>query len=228
MLQIPSDAPVTDWRRRDTEVNEVTLKDGYGHVHTVYLPFPRAAALFLNQSRLAHERALALRQQLLDTPPPDGVALTSRAYEYLEQLMVSALLAETSIEAFTNTAIPEDYEHVVPTNEKTPTGRHTKEYIEEHYCLDDKLKKVLPRALHKDTPTKNPKLWQAYKKLKKLRNESIVHSKSDARLDGTMWRELLQPMPKDSPKIAYEMIRWFVDAKADHWVNRCPFWQEKD
>lgn len=223
MAHLSSGISVVDWRQRDPDLNEVTLKNKHGSDHTLNLPFPRASALCLNQSHIAYKRALSLRQKLLDTPPLNGTALTALAYDYLEQLMVSALFASTSIEAFSNTAIPDSYQHC--TKNKKPDG---KEYIQRRYSLDRKLSSVLPTALVKPDPSKTDSIWDPYLKLKDFRDEKVVHSKSNPRQSGKMWRELLTEIPLDFPKIAHDMIRWFIGDDPAHWINRCPFWQEED
>ena len=75
--------------------------------------------------------------------------------------MVSAMLAITSIEAFCNTSIPDNYQH--PTNRKSPDG---KAWIEEHYGLDRKLKEVLPSALKKPNPSNTDDILKPYERLK--------------------------------------------------------------
>ena len=106
MLQIPSHAAVTDWRRRDTELDEVAERVWS---RPSGLPsIPSGQRLFPEPISSSPRELLRCDSNCWILHRPDGVVLTSRAgYHILEQLMVSAMLAITSsIQAFCNTSIP--------------------------------------------------------------------------------------------------------------------------
>jgi hypothetical protein len=140
----------------------------------------------------------------------------------------SALFALTAIEAYANTAIPDGYTLPAAYQQKWRTDKREahltdKEWIECHLGLDKKLRLILPDVLGKLPPAETTDIWKDYEDLKAFRDDRIVHGKTADRIAAEKWRELFEPPPRNFADVAKRIIANFVDEKADHWVNNCPF-----
>lgn len=193
---------------------------------------PSAPALFLSQSHKAFQRASQIHPFLLDLTPSDQLARSTIIFDYLEEILASIVFAYTAIEAFANEMIPEDfvYEH----EEETDSGlyvvrQHSRDWIEQHIGLSEKLIRVLPEVTGKPSP-KGSVVWEGFVHLRRLRNRIVhlkkkdrVRSKGDDLYPDSIWKDLLDPQQRNYPEIAKDMILHFKEKESTHWLRYCPF-----
>jgi hypothetical protein len=185
---------------------------------TVEFNAPSVAALCLSIARKAYRDALDRKKSLCACK--DAQALDALAYDYLESVMVSVMFSETAIEAFANAII----------GQSDAIGRRyeAETNIEkvERKKLDEKLKKILPDLIPGSITPKA--LWTKYEAMKQLRNDWVVHAKTEwmekggtlNRYSKEFWNKLLSAdMPENYPETAETMMKWFV-GNLDCWLNR--------
>jgi hypothetical protein len=192
----------------------------------VGISIPNATALFLGQSKTHHEKAEYWMKKCIANKDKAGHLPDGQAFAFLENIMAAVVFAYTSLEAFVNEEVPDDY--IYEAVEKNCTRSFVKEQIERSLNLNTKLGDVLPQVLKVTTP-KGGTLWNDYDKLQNLRDR-IIHMKTkdrDSRGEDTssIWNALLcDPLP-ETYKTAKQLMKYFFDAKRDtpRWFEKCLF-----
>lgn len=207
----------------------VTLTTSVKHLNQpLHFGEPSATALFLSQSHKAYIEAIRLHPYQGNKAPHTGAGNTATIYDYLELIMSSVISSFTSLEAFANEEIPEEFIYEDTTKGEVIVAR-SKEWIEKHLSLDEKLASLLPNILEKDSP-KGLKIWEDYVHLRRLRHR-IIHLKSADRtvsnieeeFPDSIWSELLNPVQRKYPAIAKALILHFHNSSQHHWLKYCPF-----
>ncbi|KIR18125.1 hypothetical protein PFLU4_15140 [Pseudomonas fluorescens] len=193
------------------------------------IPLPNATALLLNSSALAFIAARAIRDRSgIDKTLHVEVNFPSDedTFDYVENMIESIVLAFTALEAFVNETIPSDYFYARHHRSDVVLEATSKETIERHTSLDEKLTSVLPEILQCSSP-KGGRSWQGYKQLKSVRDR-IIHMKTDDRRSSgpetnTVWQAIiLTPAPHLSAKA---VIDHFVSVMKEtpSWHKRFPY-----
>ena len=178
------------------------------------IPLPNATAAMLNASANAYNNAKAIRASSeIDKSIRHDVSFTSEkdAIDYMERMMESIVLAFSAIEAFANESIPSDFVYARHKRSEILLEAASKETIERHVLIDEKLSQVLPEILSCNTP-KGTRCWESYKLLKNVRDR-IIHLKTEDRKSSgpeidTVWKAIVTvPAPH---LIAKELIDYFV------------------
>lgn len=190
------------------------------------IPLPNASALLLNSAAAAFVAARKIRDQSgIDKTLHSEVNFSSDedAFDYIERMIESILMAFTALEAFANEAIPADYFYACHHRSEVVLEASSKQTIERHTSLDEKLTNVLPEVLKCSSP-KGGRCWHGYTKLKRARDR-IVHMKTeDRRSSGseidTVWKAIvLAPAPHIAAKA---VIDYFVKN-----MEEKPYWHSK-
>lgn len=193
------------------------------------IPLPNASALLLNSSALAFVSAREIRglSGIDKTLHKEVNFPTDKdAFDYIEKMIESIVLAFTAIEAFANEAIPADYFYARHGKSEIILEAANKKTIERFTSLDEKLTEVLPEFLCCPSP-KGRRCWQGYKQLKNIRDR-IIHMKTeDRRSSGpeidTVWKAIiLTPEPHLSAK---KIIEYFINSMQEkpHWHHNFPY-----
>lgn len=175
---------------------------------------PNATALCISSSIRAWKSAKKIRAEskIDKTLKKDAFFATNKdAFDYLERVMESVVMAFTALEAFVNENIPDDYKYHTNRKKDLTLEVMDKTKIERWLSLDEKLSKVLPDALDIDSP-KSHKSWSGFKNLKKIRDR-IIHMKTiDRKSSGpdtvTLWGDLFKLQPPH--KQVKDLIDFFV------------------
>ena len=197
---------------------------------------PNAAALFLSMAqRLATEADRFLRERLragllrdADGQTIVGDGIEAGFFECLENLAGAVIFSYTSIEAFANESIPDDYQHEM----RRPDGRcievYDKQQAERHVALDVKLDSILPKVLGVPSP-KGTNPWQNFVALKRVRDRFIHLKTSDRtqprpeRVADSAWSMLVSPRVRASPVVAKALMLHYFPGKPPRWLAKCPF-----
>lgn len=137
-------------------------------------------------------------------------------YEYFEEITTCIIFAYIAVEAFTNAAIPEDFQQE-RFNDRKVKEIWSKENIERWLSTSQKVSEVLPIIL-KTSDIKKEDFWQQFKALEKLRND-IVHQKTienGTSLSSEMYVDLLSPEVFQKIKSAISVIKFFYDYDNAH------------
>lgn len=113
----------------------------------------------------------------------------SEYFDYFELIISALIFSYTSLEAFANICIPDDFEYHYKKKGKKEID--SKEHIERHYSLTKKFVKILPLIVQCPEPWKQ-NWWNNFIKLEQLRNE-IIHTKpstSEERYSKLLTREI--------------------------------------
>lgn len=165
------------------------------------LPVGNATALLLNASARAYNTARAIREASeIDRSLKGSVSFACEAdgFDYLERMIEAIVLAFTSIEAFANECIREDFTYPI-TRKDGEIEIAAKPEIERRVSLDEKLAVVLPGVLACSSP-KGSRCWEGYKQLNRARDRLIHMKTADRQSSGpekdTLWKVLcLTPAP---------------------------------
>lgn len=193
------------------------------------IPLPNASALLLNSSALAFIAARKIRDRSgIDKTLHHEVNFPSDedAFDYVEKMIESIVLAFTALEAFVNETIPSDYFYARHHRSDVVLEAASKQTIERHTSLDEKLTNVLPEILSCTSP-KGGRCWHGYKQLKNARDR-IIHMKTeDRRSSGsevdTVWKAIiLAPAPHIAAKT---VIDHFVSTMKEkpNWHQHFPY-----
>ncbi|RLL51172.1 hypothetical protein D8Y20_09920 [Mariprofundus sp. EBB-1] len=192
------------------------------------IALPNATALCLNISKRSWAKAKELRKDAkIDSSLRSEVSFESHsdAFDYIERVMESVVMAFTALEAFANEIIPDDYEYHSHRKSEIILETMNKTQIERWLSLDEKLTSILPEILELKSPKGNQS-WQGYQKLKKVRDRIIHMKKEDRRSSGpeipTLWHELFKV---GSPFVqAKDIIDYFIKAvePSPRWHNEYP------
>jgi len=193
---------------------------------TLAIALPNATALCLNMSKRSWAEAREIRiKAKIDSSLKSEVGFDSHseAFDYIERVMESIVMAFTALEAFVNEIIPDDYKYEAYRKSETILELMNKEQIERFLSLDEKLSTILPEVLSIKSP-KGIRCWQGYRKLKTVRDR-VIHMKNvDRRSSGpdipTLWHELFKV--KSPVFQAKDIIDYFVKAMDD-----CPRWHSE-
>lgn len=112
-------------------------------------------------------------------------------YNYFELIITSIIFAYTSLEAFANICIPNNYEYI--TDKAGVKTIYSKTAIERKFPLRDKFKEMLSPLLKISNIT-NEAWWHKFIKLEEIRNE-IIHTKgttSEERYSKLLTKEIFE------------------------------------
>ncbi|MDX5584719.1 MAG: hypothetical protein QNK20_07280 [Aureibaculum sp.] len=180
------------------------------------IALPNATALCISSSRRAWKKAKKIRDgSKIDKSIKKEVNFNSNteAFDYIERVMESVVMAFTALEAFVNENIPDTYKYHTKRKSEIILEVMDKNDIERWLSLDEKLSCVLPDA-HDISAPKNHRCWSDFKKLKNIRNRVIHMKQEDRRSSGpdviTLWNDIFKIEPPY--KQAKEVIDYFVKA----------------
>lgn len=101
--------------------------------------------------------------------------------DYIEIIHMCIVFGYTTIEAFANLSITDDYEYKVLVKNKGITELYDKNAIERWVSLSDKVKKIL-QDIYETKKIETTKFWTYFIKLEKYRH-NIIHQKSIEKTD---------------------------------------------
>ena len=194
----------------------------------ITIPIPNATALLLNAAARAFSEARAIRSRNnIDGTLIREVSMASDqdAFDYLERMIESIVLAFTALEAFINEYIPADFTHTRQGRDGLPETLD-KTAIERFMSIDEKLSAVLPAVLS-CASLKGSRIWNDYVQLRKVRDR-VVHMKfADRRSSGTevdtIWRAIfLTSAPHLTVKVVIDHFIKAMDSKPG-WHAKYPF-----
>jgi len=159
---------------------------------------PNATALCLNISKRSWQEAKEIRKaSKIDAISKSKPSFNSHSdsFDYIEKVMESVVMAYTSLEAFANEIIPDDYEYACNRKSKVILEIMDKKEIERWKSLDEKLKTIIPEVLEITSPA-GTACWQGYVNLKRIRDR-IIHMKNEDRKSSgidtpTLWHDLFK------------------------------------
>ncbi|NRB61423.1 MAG: hypothetical protein HRU40_00030 [Saprospiraceae bacterium] len=147
---------------------------------TLSLPVPNVTALYISHSEKAWNEFKALRtKHKIDTSLKKDITFNSDedAFNALESIATSVILAFTAIESFCNDSIP--FEHKVwhEKRSKIILEKSEKKEIERTFSTEKKLNDILPEIYGVDPPKGKSPIWVSYKNLKTCR-DALIHAKT--------------------------------------------------
>lgn len=139
-------------------------------------------------------------------------------FDYFELITTALIFAYSSIEAFTNSFIPDDYTFTRPNGTKVMD----KKYIERHFSLTEKLKTIFTDIYQTPNP-ENEAWWQSLSELQDLRDQTI-HTKqhySQTRYSKLLSQDIFATISIYKVIISY--YGEYIRIKDRHLVNDFPY-----
>ncbi|MDI9312285.1 MAG: hypothetical protein QM535_18895 [Limnohabitans sp.] len=124
-------------------------------------------------------------------------------FDYFELIIQAIIFSYTSLEAFANICIPNNYFH--KTEKEGIQTFYSKEAIEKKFPLRDKFKIILKNILQTPDVSKT-NWWNTFIKLEDLRNE-IIHSKPSK--SENRYSKLLEKEIFDQIKVHKKIIEYY-------------------
>ena len=153
----------------------------------------------------------------------------SHLFDTLEDLVATVVFSYSSIEVFTNSKIPENFQFTIDRHDGKCKETYNKEQTERFVNLDTKLDQVLPPICSVSSP-KGTVIWENYIWLKNLRDR-LIHLKSGdwrssapEELGGSLWSWLFSEKVLSAPNIAFELIRHYFpkENETPRWIKEYP------
>ena len=197
-----------------------------GKESSVDFGLPSGPALFLNLAKKGYIKIKDAEPAAMFYKWENAKVPTNHSslFDYFELFLSHVVFSFTAIEAFANEAIPDSYVH--EKLEKDGTKTMNKQEIERATNLDEKLHLVLPKALGISSP-KRTKLWQNYRKLKKMRDRIIHLKKVDRSPSGTenesVWGMMLRSHGEPFCDQAHLLIGHYKPAGERRWFQEYPY-----
>jgi hypothetical protein len=223
--------------------HQVTAMEEAGKSHSFVTP--SAPALHLNFAwKLARQAAASkahVRWNTGQTLPFNvrydiAAGSVGALYDYFEETMACAIASFAAVEAFCNGVLAENAKFPISTQRKrsgvVETVSMNLEEAERLLTTDEKLKRFVPDLLNVPTPS-GKKPWQAYKRLKDLR-DTVTHFKrrdqakhADNSHEPTALLAMTQIDPRELPEGAMLVIEYFYKKEAlPRWM-RNPDWKRQ-
>lgn len=201
-------------------------------------PQPSASAMALNIASQAAERAMHLQPQISFDEVPKGfgeqrlVTVTADTlpilFDYFEQCMLASTFSFQALEAYCNIVIDSHVRDTYPWPDGRPERKGqmqamTSGELEFYVSTKDKLKTLLPKLLDMKSP-KDKVVWQAFKRLQRLRNDTVhinganqtTRSEQGEIPETTLFMGFINATVTDWPKDAVNMINYF-DRRSEQW-----------
>jgi hypothetical protein len=226
----PGRQPVRQVSHRETALSTLTF------------PAPSVAALHLNSSWKAAERASNLNGRLhwdwiglqfaqFGLGQKEQIQLQDGCigdlFDYLEEMIVAVTSAFAAMEAFCNIMIVEKLSSTLDVTYRRKVVAMTGQQIEEKLSTGQKLSEVLPALLRCPSPA-GGHAWDAFEHLKDLR-DSFTHFKrrdmTNPSSESTALHKLIDAGPWEAPETAAAMIRHFCGDRPPRWFAN-PAWHE--
>lgn len=140
------------------------------------IPEPHPVVLYFNAAQTYMKHVQESREKLfseLNTPTLASKQLDA-FYTYFSLITLYTTFLYNALEAFMNSAIPDEYEHRRDNNRQTELLN--KEQIQRFSNFDEKIKIIIPKATGKKFLADYPSQYDTLLKLKICRDE-IIHTK---------------------------------------------------
>lgn len=226
---VAADSVLPDGRRivaGDVMYVTTETKDHRGHNISFITPGPVQMAL--NVSISAALEASRLRDAMTLVPMKGGgqwVASPelSALYSYFEQCMIAVTFGFQSLEAFANQVVSENLKGTLLVERAKETKEWGADEIERNVSTEDKFCDILPRLGVMPSP-KGKTPWEGFKKLKRLRDATTHLKAADQYVRGeedikTLYHRFLTNRPKDYPRWAIAILRYWTPKDADAWLR---------
>ncbi|HEX9002673.1 MAG TPA: hypothetical protein VGB07_22390 [Blastocatellia bacterium] len=190
---------------------------------------PSAVALALSVAMRVSVEAESLASKLqfeeVVTPTGKGKSVKNQdlglLYDYFEHCMIAVTFSFQALETYCNHVIVDKLKYNFSLQRRDGIKSFTPAELERGVSTEEKLSVVLPSLLGVGTP-KGKKVWQDFVTLKRAR-DSTIHLKSSDQYPNTpptnivdeenLFFQFLNKKPKDFPKSAIHLIKYFLDQK---------------
>lgn len=120
----------------------------------------------------------------------------------------------TSIEAFNNSLIPDDF------SIKIKRKNYDKERTQRSMDFLNKIKKAIPQIINKSFIIDNPKKYEFLLEIKHLR-DNVVHTKNMQSGFPASYRELYKSYLNFDFKKSYEVTKDYFNFYKENWIENC-------
>lgn len=153
---------------------------------------PSASALFLSASSKSWNTSREIRKASnIDSSIKNKVNFTNEelAFDFIEEVMTSVVMAVAAVESFFNSVVPDDFEII--SDEKVINKR----VIEKDLSLNDKIKIVSVEVLD-HCSLSSTREYSSFNRIKKIRDRIIHMNSVDTRScdssQETIWKEVFK------------------------------------
>ncbi|GAB3973689.1 hypothetical protein GCM10028806_28060 [Spirosoma terrae] len=143
-----------------------------------YIPEPDLILIYFDSAQRHYKSIAQQKKEIIkafDIETSDMKLDVHKLYTHYELCVVFVTSLFTSIEAFMNKIIPDDYLFSDPKSNRVEV--YNKEQIQRFISFDTKIKRILKEITNKDFQKAHPNKYQFIENLKNFR-DSIIHTKT--------------------------------------------------
>jgi hypothetical protein len=183
-----------------------------------YIPEPDPVLIYFNNAYVNYKSITKVRDQVYQKLNDKlSEVVINELYEYFGLTNGFIIFLFTTIEAFINRKIPENYNYTIVRSTKTEI--YNNEQIQRQISFDDKLKVILKEVSSKNFIKDYPLKYQHIINLKEFR-DSIVHTKANSK-DITPYEFIYKKALNFKYEETLHAVRDFINYYEPKYVEEC-------
>lgn len=201
------------------QLEDKTIIQGFVHLingKPFMIPEPEPSILYFTNAEDKLNELLKIQSTLLESNlTTNNFSDLSHAFYNFFQLSSDYIInLFTSIEAFNNSLIPDDF------SIKIKSKNYNKERTQRSMDFLNKIKKAIPQIMNKSFLKDNPKKYEFLLEIKHLR-DNVVHTKNMQSGFPASYRELYKSYLNFDFKKSYEVTKDYFNFYKEDWIENC-------
>ncbi|RKE98169.1 hypothetical protein [Ichthyenterobacterium magnum] len=215
----PSEVDFEEYPKVFMQLEDQTIIQGFVHLidgKPFMIPEPEPSILYFTNAEDKLNTLLNLQSILLESNlTTNNFSDLSHAFYNFFQLSSDYIInLFTSIEAFNNSLIPDDF------SIRIKNENYNKERIQRSMDFLNKIKKAIPQIMNKSFLKEYHKKYEFLLDIKKLR-DNVVHTKNMQSGFPASYRELYKSYLNFDFKKSYEITKEYFNFYKDDWIEDC-------
>lgn len=201
------------------QLEDKTIIQGFVHLingKPFMIPEPEPSILYFTNAEDKLNELLEIQSTLLESnlTTNNFSDLSHTFYNFFQLSSDYIINLFTSIEAFNNSLIPDDF------SIKIKRKNYDKERTQRSMDFLNKIKKAIPQIINKSFIIDNPKKHEFLLEIKHLR-DNVVHTKNMQSRFPASYRELYKSYLNFDFKKSYEVTKDYFNFYKENWIENC-------
>jgi hypothetical protein len=215
----PSEVDFEKYPKVFMQLEDKTIIQGFVHLingKPFMIPEPEPSILYFTNAEDKLNEILKIQSTLIESNlTTNNFSDLSHAFYNFFQLSSDYIInLFTSIEAFNNSLIPDDF------SIKIKSKNYNKERTQRSMDFLNKIKKAIPQIMNKSFLKDNSEKHEFLLKIKHLR-DNVVHTKNMQNGFPASYRELYKSYLNFDFKKSYEVTKYYFNFYKENWIENC-------
>jgi hypothetical protein len=215
----PSEIDFGEYQKVFLQLEDKTIIQGFVHLingQAFMIPEPEPSILYFTNAENKLSELLKIQSILLESNlTTNNFNDLSHAFYNFFQLSSDYIInLFTSIEAFNNSLIPDDF------SIKIKGKYYDKARTQRSMDFLNKIKKVIPLIMNKSFLKESPTEYQFLLEIKQLR-DNVIHTKNMQNGFPASYRELYKSYLNFNFKKSYEITKHYFNFYKENWIENC-------